>query len=70
MAKHLNVFREKLTNGEHPHVPRIAYAFYKKNFQPPTMKEGFKEVKQIDFVPTFSSNAAGEAAKKLFFQLS
>lgn len=32
--------------------------------------EGFTEVKQVDFVPTFPSTPAGEAARKLFFQLS
>jgi hypothetical protein len=25
VSKHLNMFREKLTKGEHKHVPRIAY---------------------------------------------
>ena len=35
LAEHLNMFRERLTNGAHRHVPQIAYNIYNKNFEPP-----------------------------------
>lgn len=70
VAKHLNMYREKLSNGAHRHVPRIAYASFKKNFVTPHKKEGFTEVRAIDFVATFPTTKEGEAAKKLFYELS
>jgi hypothetical protein len=43
---------------------------FAKNFQAPNLKEGFREIKQIDFTPYFAPTPAGEAAKKLFYQMS
>lgn len=31
------------------------YAMYRKNFQEPTMAEGFQEIKRIGFVPQFAT---------------
>jgi len=56
LAKHLNYYRERITNGASPHVPRIGYAVYKKNYVEPTLKEGFSEIKVITFVPKFNSD--------------
>lgn len=70
VAKHLNMYREKLTQGAHKHVPRIAYNMFKKNWQKPEIKEGFKEIKMIDFQPYFDATPAGEEAKRLFYQMS
>lgn len=64
------MFREKLTGGLHKHVPRIAYNVFKKNFRAPTVKEGFKEIRIIDFSPYFDATPAGQKAKALFYQLS
>jgi len=36
---------QKLTNGEHKHVPCIAYSMSRKNWQKPEIKEEFKEIK-------------------------
>ena len=70
VSKHLNMFREKLTGGVHKHVPRIAYNVFKKNFVAPAVKEGFKEIRMIDFSPYFDDTPAGQKAKALFYQLS
>lgn len=37
-------------------------------YQEPSLKEGFMEIKKINFTPYFANNAAGEAAKALFYQ--
>ena len=42
MSKHLDHFRSHACGG--PHVPGIAYAVFKKKFEPPTLAEGFTEV--------------------------
>lgn len=70
VAKHVNMFREKLTNGAHKHVPRIAYNMFKSKFEAPALREGFREIKQIDFVPYFANTPAGQHAKQLFYQMS
>jgi len=62
LAKHLNYYRERLTNGEIHHVPRIGYAVYKKKLEEPQLREGFTEIRKIHFVPHFNS----EEEKKLF----
>ena len=66
VAVHLNYFRERLTNGERAHVPTIAYNIFNKNFVEPTLAEGFREIKNVHFVPTF--NDAKE--RRLFFQFA
>lgn len=65
-CKHLNMYREKLTTGEHKHIPRIAYNMYKKNYQQPTTKEGISEIQYVDFV----LDLPDENARQLFAQLS
>jgi bifunctional polynucleotide phosphatase/kinase len=61
---------QKLTNGAHKHVPRIAYNMFKSKYQEPALREGFREIKRIDFVPFFANTPAGAHAKQLFFQMS
>jgi len=68
VAKHANMFREKLTEGAHKHVPRIAFNIYKSKLQAPTTHEGFAAVVPVEFVPTFEATAEGERAKRLFHQ--
>eukprot|EP00754_Rhynchopus_humris_P038250 Rhum_TRINITY_DN20904_c0_g1::Rhum_TRINITY_DN20904_c0_g1_i1::g.172559::m.172559/K08073/PNKP; bifunctional polynucleotide phosphatase/kinase len=64
LAKHLNVMREVLTNGERRHVPDIAYNMYYSGFEEPTKDEGFQEITEISFTPKFDS----DKHKKLFHQ--
>eukprot|EP00002_Diphylleia_rotans_P025508 TRINITY_DN5044_c0_g1_i2.p1 TRINITY_DN5044_c0_g1~~TRINITY_DN5044_c0_g1_i2.p1 ORF type:complete len:423 (-),score=106.47 TRINITY_DN5044_c0_g1_i2:269-1537(-) len=56
LADHLNLYRERITNGESPHVPSIAVNRFKSSFKEPTLSEGFSEIKQINFVPNFDSD--------------
>ncbi|KAH3743143.1 DNA 3'phosphatase [Pelomyxa schiedti] len=55
LAKHLNSFREQITQGKSAHVPRVGYAVFKKAFQEPTLSEGFSEIRHINFVANFAS---------------
>lgn len=64
MAQHLNIFREKLTQGECKRIPDIAYNTYRSKFKEPSEKEGFKEIKTIYFLPDFPD----ERCKNLFLQ--
>lgn len=34
-------------------IPKVAYANFTKRFQEPEMSEGFEEILQVDFIPTF-----------------
>ena len=63
-ARHMNIYRELVSNGVRKRVPALAYASYKSRFQRPQVSEGFKEIKLINFVPEFKS----EGEKKLFMQ--
>ncbi len=49
-----DLFSKNVTNGAHKHVPKIGYAMFNKNFQEPQLNEGFEEIKEINFVPSFS----------------
>lgn len=66
LAKHLNAYRERLTDGAAPHVPEIGYNVFKKAFEPPTLDEGWAEIETIAFVPSFPD----ARARTLFFQLT
>ncbi|XP_064606402.1 bifunctional polynucleotide phosphatase/kinase-like [Liolophura sinensis] len=56
VAHHMNMVRQNQTNGQVRRVPEVGYNVYKKNFQEPTIEEGFTEVLKIDFVPEFGSS--------------
>ncbi|KAL9648655.1 hypothetical protein ABK040_016285 [Willaertia magna] len=60
LAQHLNLLREKKTKGEHAHVPSVAYNKYKKSLEEPKKGEGFDEVKQINFIPSFTTDQERE----------
>jgi len=66
IAKHLNMYRENVTKGAQPHVPRVAFAVFKKSFQKPLKSEGFSEVREIEF----TVESLDEGQKKLFFQIT
>ncbi|XP_076290389.1 polynucleotide kinase 3'-phosphatase [Lasioglossum baleicum] len=54
-AKHNNKFRE-LTDPSHTKVSEIIINSYMKNYQPPTLDEGFTEIVEVNFVPAFQNN--------------
>jgi len=56
LAEHMNMYRERASNGKEKHVPKIGYNIYKKQFVPPSKREGFVQVKEISFVPSFDSD--------------
>lgn len=62
VANHLNYYRERL--GTSAHVPRIAYAVFKKQYEAPTPAEGFTAVIERPLVLKFPD----EHSKRLFFQ--
>jgi bifunctional polynucleotide phosphatase/kinase len=64
VADHLNLLREKITKGESKHVPAVGYNVYKKKKEDVTTKEGWDEVKIIEFIPDF----VDDEARKRFFE--
>jgi len=54
----MNYYRER--TGGVAHVPRMAYNIYKKNFEEPTVGEGFASVTHVNFVPHFEDAQAEE----------
>ncbi|XP_014467773.1 PREDICTED: uncharacterized protein F21D5.5 [Dinoponera quadriceps] len=52
-AKHNNKFRE-LTDPSHVPVNEIIINSYAKNYVPPSLEEGYKEIVEVNFVPKFS----------------
>jgi bifunctional polynucleotide phosphatase/kinase len=53
-ALHNNKFRE-LTNSGHAKVPEVAFNTFKSRYQEPTESEGFAEIVEVNFVPTFTN---------------
>lgn len=64
LAEHLNMYRTVLTKGERRRVPGVGFNMFKSRFNEPSEKEGLSEICQVEFTPTFKS----EADKKLFLQ--
>ncbi|XP_072762872.1 uncharacterized protein F21D5.5 isoform X2 [Anoplolepis gracilipes] len=60
-AKHNNKFRE-LTDPSHIPINEIIINSYMKNYVPPTLEEGFKEIVEINFIPNFHN----EQDRKLY----
>jgi len=44
------------SGGKIRRIPKVAYNTYKKNFEQPSLSEGFSEIIQIDFLPDFRSD--------------
>lgn len=53
-AKHNNKFRE-LTDSSHLQISSIIINSYMKNYVPPSLEEGLKEIVKINFIPRFPS---------------
>ena len=64
LAMHLNMYRERLSLCEQVHVPTMVYHQFKKNRVLPSVDEGFDEVREINFVPSLST----ERERALFYQ--
>uniref|UniRef100_A0A3Q4G664 Polynucleotide kinase 3'-phosphatase n=1 Tax=Neolamprologus brichardi TaxID=32507 RepID=A0A3Q4G664_NEOBR len=66
-AKHNNRFREMApSDSKHAKVNDMVFHSYKKHFQAPALSEGFSEILQIHFVPSFKD----EQSETLFRQFS
>lgn len=62
LCKHLNAYRERITDGAYRRVPTIAYNIYNKHFEAPTTDEGFESVQTVDFCLRLAS----EREQRLF----
>lgn len=51
-AEHNIAFRE-LTDTKHSKINRIVLNSYKKNYQEPSLDEGFTEIVRVNFMPQF-----------------
>uniref|UniRef100_A0A669BTK9 Polynucleotide kinase 3'-phosphatase n=1 Tax=Oreochromis niloticus TaxID=8128 RepID=A0A669BTK9_ORENI len=66
-AKHNNRFREMApSESKHAKVNDMVFHSYKKHFQAPALSEGFSEILQIHFVPSFKD----KESETLFRQFS
>lgn len=67
LAMHNNAYRQAA--GGKKQVPKMAYTFYTKDFQEPTISEGFQQVKLVNFVLNFDGKEAEfeEAEWKKFY---
>uniref|UniRef100_A0AAX7SS52 PNK FHA domain-containing protein n=1 Tax=Astatotilapia calliptera TaxID=8154 RepID=A0AAX7SS52_ASTCA len=66
-AKHNNRFREMApSDSKHAKVNDMVFHSYKKHFQAPALSEGFSEILQIHFVPSFKD----KQSETLFRQFS
>lgn len=66
-AKHNNRFREMApSESKHAKVNDMVFHSYKKHFQAPALSEGFSEILQIHFVPSFKD----KQSETLFRQFS
>ncbi|XP_061574971.1 bifunctional polynucleotide phosphatase/kinase [Cololabis saira] len=65
-AKHNNRFREMApSDGKHAKVNDMIFHSYKKQFVAPALSEGFSQILQVHFVPSFSDSQS-ESLFRLF----
>ncbi|XP_072032231.1 bifunctional polynucleotide phosphatase/kinase-like isoform X2 [Amphiura filiformis] len=64
LAHHLNYVRQAQTESKVRRVPDVGYNVYKKNHEKPDKEEGFDDILEIPFVPTFDN----DKEKALFLQ--
>lgn len=62
-AKHNLAFRKAITNSRQDVNSKILGAF-KNKYKNPELKEGFQEIVQVDFIPTFNSSEEEELYQK------
>tara|TARA_R110002050_G_scaffold218629_2_gene354550 strand:- start:962 stop:1243 length:282 start_codon:yes stop_codon:yes gene_type:complete len=63
LCEHLNKLREIVTKGKRPHVPRMAFSNYHKNFEEPIEAEGIHSIERVEFTPVFES----DEERKMFY---
>ncbi|KAL6073730.1 DNA 3'phosphatase [Balamuthia mandrillaris] len=56
-ARRLNQFRHRSSGGKVACVPPMAYTIFRTKFEPPSVTEGFTEVRPIEHQPRFESPA-------------
>ncbi len=54
LAHHLNFFREKIKGVRR--IPDVGYNMFKKNFEEPSIDEGFDKVVKVNWIPEFESD--------------
>jgi len=59
-AKHMNFYRQLITNGKHRRVPDVGYNVFKSRYVAPDKSEGFKDIIKIPFIPTFDRDEEKE----------
>jgi hypothetical protein len=64
LAAHLNLYREKESQGKRKRLPASAFEAYANAFAEPQMAEGFSEIVLIDFVAKFTT----PSHRQLFLQ--
>ena len=64
VCDHLNYYRQIQTKGVRRRVPDVGVRVFAKDFQTPTVEEGFTEVRELGFVPQFDSAADEELFKQ------
>lgn len=55
VAKHMNLYREKISEGKIKRIPDIAYNIFFKKFELPIKAEGIDKIHSVKFVPKFKS---------------
>jgi bifunctional polynucleotide phosphatase/kinase len=56
LADHMNLFRERQSNGTVRRIPDVGYNMFNKKFAAPGKSEGYSEVLEIDFMPQFDDD--------------
>ena len=55
LAHHLNLVRQNQTDGKIRRIPDVGYNMFRKNFEAPSLDEGFSAVERIDLLVSFDS---------------
>lgn len=63
LIKHINEYRINISKGQKV-IPTVALNVYKKNFEQPSLDEGFSEIINIKFNPKFNN----DEEMKMFYQ--
>eukprot|EP00051_Salpingoeca_urceolata_P011004 m.135310 g.135310 ORF g.135310 m.135310 type:complete len:454 (-) comp16943_c0_seq3:43-1404(-) len=64
LARHLNSYRYRRSEGEIKKLPQVVFGVFQKHFEEPTVAEGFDEVCKIEFSPEFESKHERELFDK------
>ena len=56
-AKHMNFYRQLITDGKHRRIPDVGYNVFKSRYVAPDKSEGFQEIVKIPFIPNFDEDS-------------